>query len=123
MTSKKINIDNIDGVCIAEIKSNNTEISSVQDALDIMASCDYQGSKKIIIQEKNIASCFFHLKTGLAGEILQKFSTYRVQLAIVGDFSKYASKSLRNFIYESNKYGQVIFVSSTNEAKERLLKQ
>jgi hypothetical protein len=32
------------------------------------------------------------LKTGLAGEILQKFSTYNMRLGIVGDFSAYTSK-------------------------------
>jgi len=62
------------------------------------------------------------LKTGLAGEILQKFSNYYVELAIVGDFSKYSSKNLQDFIYESNKVGRINFVSSVEEAKEALLK-
>ena len=39
----------------------------------------------------------------MAGEILQKFSNYRVRLAIVGDFTPYSSKSIKDFIYESNK--------------------
>jgi hypothetical protein len=52
----------------------------------------------------------------MAGEILQKFSTYRVQLTIVGDFSMYNSKSLKDFIFESNKGNQINFISSTTEA-------
>jgi hypothetical protein len=36
-------------------------------------------------------------------------------LAIVGDFSKYASKSLKDFIYESNKGKQINFVASQAE--------
>ena len=58
---------------------------------------------------------FFDLKNGIAGEILQKFSNYRVSLIIVGDFSKYASKSLNDFIYESNKGRHINFVASTTE--------
>lgn len=52
----------------------------------------------------------------MAGEILQKFSNYRVRLAIVGDFTSYSGKSIRDFIYESNKKGQINFVSTTEEA-------
>ncbi len=59
---------------------------------------------------------FFDLKSGIAGEILQKFSNYLVRLAIVGDFSKYANKSLKDFIFESNKGGQINFVDSQLEA-------
>ena len=78
----------------------------MQDALDLMADCDYQGARKIIVHKENIVQDFFDLKTGLAGEILQKFSTYRISFAIIGDFSNIGSKSLSNFIYESqNKSG------------------
>jgi hypothetical protein len=76
----------------------------------------YQGFDKIIICEKNITPVFFDLKTGIAGEILQKFSNFRIQLAIVGDFSKYKSKSLSDFIYESNRGRLVSFVSSCADA-------
>jgi len=118
----KIEIIGIKGIRIAEIISDKIEISNVQDALDLMVDCDYQGARKIILHERNIFPDFFDLKTGLAGEILQKFSNYYVELAIVGDFSKYSSKNLQDFIYESNKVGRINFVSSVQEAKEALLK-
>jgi len=118
----KIEIIKLKRVGIAEIKSGRVEIRKVQDVLDLMADCDYQGARKIILHEKNIIADFFDLKTGLAGEILQKFSNYFVELAIVGDFSKYSSQSLQDFIYESNKVGRINFVSSVEEAIEALLK-
>ena len=118
----KIEIIKLRGVGIAEIKSDRVEIRKVQDVLDLMADCDYQGARKIILHEKNIVANFFDLKTGFAGEILQKFSNYFVELAIVGDFSKYSSQSLQDFIYESNKIGRINFVSSVEEAIEALLK-
>jgi len=85
-----------------------------------MAEASYLNSHKIIVKEDQVTPAFFDLKSGLAGEILQKFSTYNVQLAIIGDFSKYTSKSLRDFMFESNKYGQINFVSSFEEAKEKI---
>lgn len=58
----------------------------------------------------------------MAGEILQKFSNYRVRLAIVGDFSKYTRKSIKDFIYESNNGKQVNFVPSIPDALKVLTK-
>ncbi|NOU16221.1 MAG: DUF4180 domain-containing protein [Bacteroidales bacterium] len=118
----KIEISQINGISIAEIISESIIINSTQDVLDIMGNCNYQGSTRIIIHEKNLIPAFFDLKTGIAGDILQKFSTYSVRLALVGDFTKYSSKSLKDFIFESNRYGRVVFVCSVNEAKERLAK-
>jgi hypothetical protein len=105
-----------DSIIIAEVTAEEIIISEVQDALDIMADCSYQGAEKILLYEKNLHPNFFDLKTKLAGDILQKFSNYRMSVAIIGDFSKYTSKSLRDFIYESNKGGRIRFVSNPEEA-------
>jgi hypothetical protein len=110
----------VNGFQLAEVKSNDILINETQDALDLLAESTYNGAYKIIIYEKNFVPDFFDLKTRLAGEILQKFSNYRVQLAIVGDFSNYSSKSLRDFIFESNKNKHINFVSSLDEAIELL---
>ena len=101
---------------IAEVISADKIIESAEDGLSLLGDLYYQGFDKIIIYEKNISPEFFDLKTGIAGEILQKFSNYRVRLAIVGDFSKYSSKSLKDFIYESNKGRQINFIDSKAEA-------
>ncbi|MDR7210147.1 DUF4180 domain-containing protein [Flavobacterium piscis] len=50
-----------------------------------------------------------------AGEMLQKFSNFRVRLVIVGDFEKYQSKSIRDFIFESNNGRQINFTATLNE--------
>jgi len=115
-----IEILTINGNEIADIQSDQIIINETQDALDIMANANYRGASCIILHEQNITHKFFDLKTGIAGDILQKFSNYNTRLAIVGDFTKYESKSLHDFIRESNKYGHVNFVSSTNEALKAL---
>lgn len=112
----KIEAHHINNTKIAEVTSDETIISTSDDGLDLLGNLYYQDFDRIVIHEKNITPDFFDLKTGIAGEILQKFSTYRVRLAIVGDFSKYTSKSLNDFMYESNKGRQIIFVNSTTEA-------
>lgn len=112
----KIESHIINDTKIAEIVSDTLVIKTSEDGLDLLGNLYYQDFDKIVIQEKNITPDFFDLQNGMAGEILQKFSNYRVRLAIVGDFTPYSSKSIKDFIYESNKKGQINFVNTTTEA-------
>ncbi len=110
----------INGNKVAEIISDEILITEIQDALDLMADVNSNGTSKIIIHDKNFVPQFFDLKTILAGDILQKFSNYDFQLAIIGDFSKYKSKSFQNFIHESNRGNRVFFVDNLEKALSRL---
>lgn len=101
---------------VAEVVSEDVIIQSAEDALGLMGDLYYQGFDKVILYQENLSVEFFDLKNGMAGEILQKFSNYRMQLAIVGDFSGYTRRSVRDFIYESNQGRQVNFVSTVAEA-------
>jgi hypothetical protein len=120
--NRTITIHEKDGIRIAEIISEDKLFQSAPDGLQLLMDHYYQDFDRIIIHEKNINSAFFDLKTGLAGEILQKFSNYRVRLSIVGDFTGYPGKSIRDFIFESNKQGRITFVDTLEMAKERLFK-
>jgi len=117
----EIKSHNLNNIKIAEIISDKIVVNSADDSLDLLGNIYYQGFEKLIIHEKNTTSDFFDLKNKLAGEILQKFSNYRVRLAIVGDFEKYESKSLKDFIFESNKSRQINFVGSLSEALEKFV--
>ena len=101
---------------IAEILPDSDMISSPEEMLDIMATEGYNGCHGIILHENNLHRDFFDLKTGLAGEILQKFSNYRMRLAVIGDFTDIKSKSLRDFIRESNTWRIISFVDTLDAA-------
>ncbi|EHQ89279.1 DUF4180 domain-containing protein [Desulfosporosinus youngiae] len=106
---------------IALVQSDELLIMDIQSALDFIATVNYEsGCNRIVINKEAITEDFFKLSTGLAGEILQKFVNYRVKLAIVGDFSGYTSKPLKDFIYECNHGNHVFFVVSEDEAIEKL---
>ena len=60
------------------------------------------------------------LDLAIAGEILQKFINYHIKAAIYGDYSRYTSKPLKDFIYESNNGKDFFFVSTKEEAAEKL---
>ncbi|CAH0172283.1 DUF4180 domain-containing protein [Chryseobacterium sp. Bi04] len=110
----------VNNIKIAEIISDDMLIQSAEDGLDLMGNIYYQGFDKVILYEKNITPDFFDLKTKMAGEILQKFSNYRIGLAIVGDFNQYQSQSMKDFIFESNKTKHINFVVMLEEALENL---
>lgn len=106
----------INDIKIAEIITDKIILRTLEDGLDLLGNLYYQGFDKIIIHEKNITPEFFDLKTKIAGDILQKFAQYQMPLIIVGDFSKFESKSLNDFILESNKGKQINFVPSVSDA-------
>lgn len=112
----QLTLHSINNIKIGEITSDKVILKTTEDGLTLLGDLYYQGYDKIILHEKNITPQFFDLKTGIAGEILQKFAQYRIPLAIVGDFSKYTSNSLRDFIFESNKGKFISFVSTREEA-------
>jgi len=116
----KMEFREIDNTGIIEVIADGIVINNLEDGTDLIGNIYYQGYEKIIICKDNIAPDFFDLKTKLAGEILQKFSNYRVRLVILGDFSKVESKSLQDFIRESNKGKLVNFLVSKEEAVRRL---
>lgn len=111
------------GVRVALVESDVPLISDIQSTLDLIARLWYEsGCDRMVLQQTTVSPDFFKLRTGLAGEVLQKFINYQAKLAIVGDFSQYQSKPLLDFIRESNSGRDVFFVANEDEAIARLAK-
>ena len=94
----------------AIVREPGVLVTSGSSAMDLLASARYEtGCSAIVLFKEQLDEAFFRLSTGLAGEVLQKFVNYQMKLAIVGDFSGYASKPLQDFIRESNEGRQICF--------------
>ena len=108
-------------IMCAVINSDEKVFTDAQSALDVLMTAKYDaGTKNIVIDKTLIVEDFFILSTGLAGEILQKYTNYGGRIAIYGDYTRYTSKPLKDFIYESNKGKNVFFVSTKDEAIDML---
>lgn len=106
---------------IVRIITDEVVIKDTQSALDLIASAQYETDcDKLIIDKSCVDDAFFVLSTGIAGEILQKFINYRKKIAIVGDYSRYTSKPLKDFIYESNNGNSIYFLPNIDEALLKL---
>ena len=111
------------GVLCVLVESDEPVITDAQSAIDLLMNAQYDvGSKNIVIPKQLIAEDFFVLSTGLAGEVLQKYVNYGGRMAIYGDYSRYTSKPLKDFMYESNKGRDFFFVSTRDEAVAALAK-
>ena len=96
-------------------------ITDIQSALDLIITVKYEtGCTNIVVNKEAIINDFFVLSTCLAGEILQKFINYGVRFAIYGDFTKYTSKPLKDFIYESNNGRDFYFQPTVRLAVNKL---
>lgn len=112
-----LNIVQVGKETVAEVVAEGVVMRTVQDALDLLATAQYaEGATCLMLYQKNLPPEFFELKTGLAGEILQKYTTYSMKLVIVGDFEGVESRSLKAFMLESNRGQQVAFMPNREAA-------
>lgn len=117
----KIECLKVRDVDIAAVSGDEKIVTDVQSALDLMMRVKYEtGAARIAIDKNLICEEFFILSSGLAGEVLQKFINYHVKAAVYGDYARYTSKPLRDFIYESNNGHDFFFVATRQEAIEKL---
>jgi len=92
-------------------------ISKEQDILDLLAYCAETESNRIMLDEEHLHPAFFDLKTGLAGDIFHKLSTYHVKTAIVADLDGIKSERFQELIYECNKGNQINFFNHITSAE------
>ena len=71
----------------------------------------------LVLDEKELSAEFFDLRTGFAGEVLQKFTNYRARLAIVvADAAAYGSR-FSELVYEQRANRSVRFFSTGQQAR------
>jgi hypothetical protein len=91
------------------------EIRSLIDISDAIGLS--LGTGGLIITERELAPEFFELRSGLAGEVLQKFTNYKVRLAIVLPTPEVYGERFNELVYEHRSHGLIRFVKSEEEAK------
>jgi len=95
-----------------------TGIQSASDISAALAASVERGG--LVIDEKDLTPDFFDLKTGLAGEVLQKFVNYRTKLAIiVRDASVYGGR-FGELMHEHRTHPTVRFFNAEQSARQWL---
>ncbi|MEU4219782.1 DUF4180 domain-containing protein [Actinoplanes sp. NPDC026623] len=109
------------GVPVLICAADGPVLTEVQDALDLIGAA-FGGSDVVALPASRLSDDFFELRTGLAGEVMQKFVNYRIRLAIVGDISERlaASASLSALVLESNQGRHIWFLPDLPALDARL---
>ena len=90
--------------------------------LDVLAEASAADATMVAVPCTRLDPAFFDLRTGVAGEVVQKFATYRMRLAVIGPLPSEASssKAFTAFVREANRGSQTWFVESVDELRRRL---
>jgi Domain of unknown function (DUF4180) len=112
------------GVHVRQCAADGAPIRTARDATDLISEAWEERAKVLAIPVERLHPDFFQLSSGVAGEIVQKFATYKMRVAIVGDISRCVdeSKSLRDFVREANRGDQLWFVAKREEIAEHMLR-
>lgn len=112
----------IHGAQVLVCAPGGKKLKSERDALDLIGEALQQGTELVLVPVERLDDDFFQLKTGLAGQIIQKFVLYRRRLVILGDVSGPVaqSRAFRDFVYEANRGTHVWFLTNLQELNERL---
>src|SRR5215470_16823079 len=102
----------IDGPRLLELDGAGTRLISARDAIQLISAAAERPASLLVIPKTLRSEEFFDLRTGIAGQIIQKFAAYGLRACTVGDISRPvdASSALRDFGFESNRGNQVWFL-------------
>ena len=97
-------------------------IAQTGDALDLLGFAGSNGTNRILLDSHRLHADFFNLKTGIAGDILEKFSIYRIRAAFIINPPHGEHPRFREMMYESNLGGDIRFFGSSAEAEAWIFK-
>lgn len=123
--SRGVRCYELHGVRVAEFPKTGEQLRTDTEAVEMISEASLCQPELMVIPIELLGDEFFRLKTRVAGEILQKFVTYRKRVVIVGDISSHlnASSALRDFVRECNSGRNIWFVTTSAELDHKLLVQ
>jgi len=110
------------GVPLLLVDDDGPALSTPEDALALVAG-SYDGDvETVVVPVGRLDPEFFRLRSGVAGEFVQKLVNYRKRLVVVGDITAAvsASSAFHDFVVESNRGDHLWFVPALDALDARL---
>jgi hypothetical protein len=110
------------GVPLLLVDDDGPALSGSEDALALVAETYGGEVETVVVPVGRLDPEFFHLRSGVAGEFVQKLVNYRKRLVIVGDITEAVSDSsaFHDFVVESNRGDHLWFVPALDALDARL---
>ena len=84
--------------------------------LDAVAACFERGAQALLLDRSALPPAFFDLRTGVAGELVQKLAQYGIRLACVVPDLGAQPERFQEFAREANRGGRARFCGTREEA-------
>jgi|SRR4029453_11866348 Domain of unknown function (DUF4180) len=92
---------------------NGISIKSANDVVDVVGA---SLGRRLVLEENDLGPAFFDLRSGLAGELIQKFVNYHIRVAIIVPSPEIHGERFSELAYEHATHPTVRFVRSADEA-------
>ncbi|ADJ65072.1 DUF4180 domain-containing protein [Herbaspirillum seropedicae] len=109
-------------VRILHCPAQEGRIASEGDTDSLLSAAWEHCVQLVAIDASCLDESFFHLSSGLAGRLVQRFVNYRMPLAILGQLGRHldASRALTDYVRESNRGNTVWFLDHFADLESRL---
>ncbi len=97
----------------------NLSIRSIRDVPDAVGAVF--GADGLLLTESELSPEFFDLRSGIAGELFQKFTNYKIHLAIVVQNLEIYGERFGELAFEHRNHKLIRFFDSIETAKSWLL--
>jgi Domain of unknown function (DUF4180) len=104
------------------VGDDDPSVGSVRDMTDLIGDALGEEATLVAVTVERLDPSFFQLRSGFAGEVLQKAANYGIKLAVIGDISEHvaASNAFRDLVVESKRSRSFFFEPDIRALGERL---
>jgi Domain of unknown function (DUF4180) len=110
-----------DGQTYLECVPSEWRLESEREALELVAACGENETDRLLLHAESLTEDFYRLRTGLAGTILLKFDTYRIQVAAVIPLERVNQGRFQEMVLELNRGDQFRVFQNRDQAEAWLV--
>jgi hypothetical protein len=112
----------VHGVRVLRCGTDGPRLTAGTAVADLLGLAFGHAAEVVVVPLARLDPGFFTLRTGIAGEVVQKFVQYGRHLVVEGDLTDHLVRSaaLRDFVREANRGRQTWFVADAAELAARL---
>jgi hypothetical protein len=96
-------------------------LTRVSEALDLVAVCHEHQANRLLLESHRLPPEFFDLRTGFAGELLQKLQNYGIRTGAVFPSDDGYGERFREFLSEARRAGTFRVFAARGEAEDWLV--
>lgn len=109
------------GLRVLTVEPPVPTLGSEAEAVDLIGLAYGERADLVVVPVEHVEPAFFTLSTRIAGDVVRKFTSYRIRLVVLGDLGDHlASDSFRAFVHEINRGTDIWFLADRAALDERL---